>query len=167
MVGIAVLRITVTEGYLNAVLFYSNIANLFAGYFSLSETGKGAFFLTAWISQNFGIPACFYNGMTTVAVTGLHLLYIVYLVALTVSLTLILRCIQLPGLRQYAPSKVVGTLLMICYTSLLETCIEILSFSVVTTLEGDTLIIANYEECPKNFTRCILFRAWQLFTMHY
>ena len=77
VVGIAVLRITVTEGYLNAVLFYSNIANLFAGYFSLSVTGKGAFFLTAWISQNFGIPACFYDGMTMIAVTGLHLLYVV------------------------------------------------------------------------------------------
>ena len=145
VVGIAVLRITVTEGYLNAVLFYSNIANLFAGYFSLPVTGKGAFFLTAWISQNFGIPACFYDGMTMIAVTGLHLLYIVYLVALTVSLTLIMHCKQLPGSKEYAPSKILGTLLIICYTSLLEACIEIVSFSVVTTFEGDTLMRWHYD----------------------
>ena len=143
--GIAMLRITITEGYLNAVLFYSNVANLFAQYFSPAATGKGAFFLVAWISQTFGVPACFYNGMTTLAVTGLHLLYVLYLFALTGLLTLVLRSKKLPSSEQYTPSKVIGTMLVICYTSLLDNCVSILSFSYVTTLNGQTLVRWYYD----------------------
>ena len=138
--GITLLRITITEGYLNAVLFYSNIVHVYAVFFVPSEHGTGAFFLTAWISQNFGIPACFYDGMTNLTAMGLHLLYIVYLISLTVLLSLILKCKQLPWSDQFAPSKVVATLLVICYTSLLETCVEIISFTRVTTLDGEVYI---------------------------
>ncbi len=138
--GITLLRITITEGFLNAVLFYSNIVHVYAVFFVPSEHGTGAFSLTAWISQSFGIPACFYDGMTTLTAMGLHLLYIVYLVSLTVLLSLILRCKQLPWSDQFAPSKVVATLLVICYTSLLETCVEIISFTRVTTLDGEVYI---------------------------
>ena len=143
--GIAVLRITITEGYLNAILFYSNVANLFAQYFSPGATGKGAFFLAAWISQSFGLPACFYNGMTTLAVTSLHLLYILYLFALTGFFTLILHWKSLTFSKEHAPSKVIGTMLVLCYTSLLETCMGILSFSNITTLKNETLIRWYYD----------------------
>ncbi len=138
--GITFLRITITEGYLNAMLFYCNILNVYAVYFVAAERGKGAFFLAAWISQNFGIPACFYDGMTTLEAAGLHLLYIVYLLALTVLLSLLLRCKQLPQSNKFAPSKVVATLLVICYSGLLETCLEIMSFTIVRTLDGEVFI---------------------------
>ena len=78
--------------------------------------------------------------MTTLTAMGLHLLYIVYLFFLIFMLSLILRCKQLPWSDQFAPSKVVATLLVICYTSLLETCVEIISFTRVTTLDGEVYI---------------------------
>ncbi len=149
--GILFLRITITEGYLNAVLFYCNIITVYAVYFVPAEHGKGAFFLAAWISQQFGIPACFYDGMTTLASTGLHLLYIVYLFILTVLLSLLLRCKQLPQSDSFAPSKALATLLVICYTSLLETCLKIMSFTIVRALDGEVFIRWYFDANVKYF----------------
>ncbi len=113
---------------------------MYTVYFTPTEHGKGVFFLAGWISQNFDIPVCFYNGMTTLEATGLHLLYIVYLFVLTILLSLLLRCKQLRQSHKFAPSKVIATLLVICYTGLLETCLEIMSFTIVRTLDGAVFI---------------------------
>ena len=145
VLGMSLLRITITEGYLNSVLFFSNVVNLFAVYFTPLTTGKGAFIIAAWISQNVGISACFYNGMTTLSVFGLQYVYITYLFALVGCFGLIARYIQLPFTQEYAPSKVIATLFVILYASLLETSIGIMAFTRLTMLDGNILTRWYYD----------------------
>ncbi len=97
MVLLSVLRISIAEGYLNGVLFYSNVIDLFAVFFVPTNTYYIVVFVPLfWISQNLGIPACFFNGMTTLDAYALKFAYIAYLFVLMALASLLSRFVQLP-----------------------------------------------------------------------
>ena len=145
MFGMASLHITITEGYLNSVLFYSNIANLFDAYFTPLSIGSGFFIPVSWISQNLGIQTCFYDGMTTLDAYALRFAYIAYLFLLMGIVSLVARYFSLPRSYKYSPTKVFATLLILCYSSLLETCVSIFAFTSVYTSDGNVLTRWYYD----------------------
>ena len=138
--GMAFLHITISEGYLNGVLFYSNIVNLFAGDFVPAGIQKIAFIPTAFLSMNLGLRSCFFDGMNTLHIYALQLSFVAYLFGIFVVFTVLSRRIKFPGTEKYSTTKVFVTLFLLCYVSILQFCIGIISFVVLNTLGGETYL---------------------------
>lgn len=132
-------QISVAEGFFVAIIFYSNIITLYAVYFNDNEI-TAINFLTSFLSLNFGIPACLYDGMDSLVITTLQLVFVGYLFLLAVLLILIYQKIQLKWIdsssQRYSPSKIFATLIIISYVSILQSCFSILSFKIVKSFDG-------------------------------
>ena len=132
-------QISVAEGFFVAIIFYSNIITLYAVYFN-DDNITAITFLTSFLSHNFGIPACLYDGMDSLVVVTLQLAFVGYLFLLAILLILIYQRIQLKWIdslsQRYSPSKLFATLIIMSYVSILQSCVSILSFIVVESFDG-------------------------------
>ena len=151
------LRITIAEGYLNSVLFYSNLVNLFGFLLAPDADARGLLVPLSLLSTNLGFQVCFFDGMTTLHSYGLRFVYVIYLFVLMAFVTLISRFVQLPRSYIYSPTKVFATLLILCYTSLLETCVSIFAFTFVYTSDGRVLTRWFYDP------NVVYFEGWHGF----
>ena len=96
-----VLKLTLTTGTINGIIFYTQAAN-FGLYDILSNnanqcswvtryTMKLALFLISIMNLNIGFPLCFYNGMTELWKAGLSLLFPLYLLTIVVFIIIFSR----------------------------------------------------------------------------
>ena len=135
------ITITSTNGYLNGVLFYCNVITLYTKFF---VPANKSFILISFLNLNLGVEVCFYDGMDALTRVGLQLLFPTYLFLLMAMITYLARseywCSKYFRSDEFSASKMFGTLLILCYTSILETCIEILGVVYIQTLDGDNLI---------------------------
>ena len=89
------LRLTLTAGTLNGIIFYSQAANvgvLRALIFYADHHAALAQFISIFLSflnLNLGFPLCFYNGMTELWKTGLSLVFPIYLLTIVVILIIL------------------------------------------------------------------------------
>ena len=93
-----VLRLTLTIGTLNVIIFYIQVAN--PGLYDILSTNvsqspwtirysmKVALFVISILNLNVGFSQCFYNVMTELWKTGLSLLFPLYLMTIVVVLTI-------------------------------------------------------------------------------
>ena len=136
---LGLLQISVAEGFFVAIIFYSNIITLYAVYFNDNEI-TGINFLTSFLSLNFGIPACFYDGMDSLVVVALQLVFVGYLFLLALVHIFVDKRIPFKLIdkmnQKYSPSKTFATLIIISYVSILQSSVGILSFAVVETFDG-------------------------------
>ena len=96
-----VLRLTLTTGTINGIIFYVQVANaglldLFSiksSQFSLSINFcmKMAIFLISIMNLNLGFPLCFYNGMNELWKAGLCLVFPLYLLTIVIVLIILSR----------------------------------------------------------------------------
>ena len=142
---ISLLKITVTRGYLNGILFYCNVISLYTNTFApAGPTNISLFIVISFLNINLGVEACFYDGMNALARTGLQLVFPAYLFLLMGIITVLarskFRCSKCFINSKFNTNEMFGTLLILCYSSILGSCIEILGVVRVQTLAGDTLI---------------------------
>ena len=135
--AISFLQITISEGYLNGMLFYANVLNLYLPL--LTKSGSNIvhiFFLVSLLNLNVGFECCFYDGMTALARTGLNLVFPFYIFLLMSIIVLLAkwsnRFSNWSTRNGFSAAKVFVTLLVMSYSSLLETCVEILGFDRIT-----------------------------------
>ena len=140
------LHISVAEGFLSATLLFSNIITMYTVFFRKRDTLRGLNFLAAFLSLNFGFESCFYDGMDAQALVALQLGFVVYVNILSslgkymddhYSKPSIIRYFH----QKYSPSKALATLTILCYVSLLQASIGILSFTIIKSLDGDVRIV--------------------------
>ena len=129
VVAIAFLNFTVTEGYLNGVIFYSNIISFFIPTLA-PFIGKATiiFIFISWINFNPGVETCIYNGMDSLARTGLRFLFPLYLFFLMFVIVFLARHSKRISKAGFSATRAFATLLLLCYTSIATTCVELLSF---------------------------------------
>ena len=151
--GLGLLQISVAEGFFTATIFYSNIITLYAFYFNESEI-SGVNFLTAFFSLNFGIYTCLYDGLDSLALAALQLTFVAYLFLLALlHIVINKRLTFVDSLNQrYSPSKVFATLIILTYVSILQTSFGILSFTVVTSFDGDSHVVWFVDPTVDYFT---------------
>ena len=141
---ISLLKITVTRGCLNGILFYCNVISLYTNIFAPARPANTSFIVISFLNINLGVEACFYDGMNAFARTGLQLVFPAYLFLLMGIITVLarskFRCSKCFINSKFNANEMFGTLLIICYSSILGSCIEILGVVRVQTLAGDTLI---------------------------
>ena len=121
---IAFLGFTISEGYINSLLFYSNVTSFFVAFFA--PRNARIFFIVQFINLSLGFEACFFDGMTTLAKVGLQLLFPAYLFLLMLAIIILARCSSKISNAGFSAAKTFATLLLLCYTNVGQTCIEIL-----------------------------------------
>ena len=136
VVVVSILRISFSEGYLNGILFYCHIVNIFTCALAPRFRVNHAFIPIALLSLNLGFETCFYNGLSSLMRAFLRFIFPAYLFVLMGIIILLARVSRSLGSVEFSAAKTFSTLLFVCYTSVLEACIEILSFGYLNTLEG-------------------------------
>ena len=124
------LRLTLTTGTLNSIIFYIQIANT-ALYDVLSINAKQcswvirysmkvALFVISILNLNLGFPLCFYNGMTELWKVGLSLLFPLYLLIIVVVLIILSHfSLKLSNKIAHSSIQVLVTVVHLSFTKLL------------------------------------------------
>ena len=137
---ITYLQITITEGVLNGVLFYSNMVSLYAPLLAPTNPTGGNFIITAFLTLNLGVETCFYNGMTPLQKVWWQLSFPLYLFFLMIVIALLARCCKSKKFTGLSVIQAFGTLMILCYISVLDYSFEILTSQMITTLSGNRLL---------------------------
>ena len=159
VVVIKVFNITITDGYINGFIFYSNVLSIYLN--NLPSTQRISFFIAmAFMNLNFGIETCFYSGMAQIHLTGLTLLFPIYLLGILLVIVIFTEYVYLSTraeklvkcmtLRRSDSTKsandihsniiqVLVTLLLFSYTSIIQTCFDILGIVLINTSSGSII----------------------------
>jgi len=127
---ISFLGMTITDGYINGFIFYCNIVSIFLSdflAFSHDEGGSVVTPLVAFLNLDFGIETCFFNGMTQLDAVALNLIFPFYLAGILLAIVLLDKYCRRPNLfKDFNATHSFATILLLSYTSIVRTCIEIL-----------------------------------------
>ena len=139
-----VLRLTLTTGTLNGIIFYAQAAN--CGLLSLLTNCNTNNKVIIWFSQlaftflsllnlNLGFSLCFYNGMTEIWKTGLALVFPFYLLTILCIIILFSHCSSRVSNRIADSSvQVLITIVHLCFTKFLLIIIDVFTPGEVFTL---------------------------------
>ena len=136
VVAVSILRISFSGGYLNGILFYCHIVNAVTIALAPKFKVNHAFVPIALLSLNLGFETCLYSGLSSLMRAFLRFLFPAYLFMLMGIIVLLARVSRHLGNIEFSASKMFSTLLFVCYTSVLEACIEILGFGHLKTVDG-------------------------------
>ena len=137
VLGIALLGVTIAEGYLNGFVFYCNSLNYFFVYLYPRYPYDPVFSPAAWINLNLGIESCFFDGMTSVHRIGLRFLFPLYLFVIMGFIVLLGKKIKkFPNLK-FSASKTFATLILLCYFNIAGSCIEAMASTEYTSVYGN------------------------------
>ena len=149
------LKLTLTTGTLNGIIFYAQIANIgIVHYLNIpcDECAKDLIYLIrpvnifiSWLNLNLGFSLCFYNGMTEIWKAGLSLLFPVYLI-LIVGLLIILSRYSVTISNRFSRSsiQVLVTIVHLSFTKLLQSVLEVFSSAKIYTEGVDVPKIVWY-----------------------
>ena len=131
------LNLTVTDGNVNAFIFYTNIISINIPVFFPSINGfVPAYTFISLANLDLGIQTCFYNSMDDYAKMWLQLVFPFYLILIAMALIITSRystTIQRLTARRALP--VLATLFLLSYTKILHTVSSVLFFySTITHL---------------------------------
>ena len=121
--------LNVSSGTMSGLIFYANIVQvnraIFFDVLSASTTVNLCGIFIAWLNLDFGIKACFYNGMDAYAKTWLQFAFPLYVWGLAAVIILLSR--KFPSMAGRNPVKVLASLFLLSYAKLLRTIIMSLS----------------------------------------
>ena len=119
------LNLTVTDGDINAILFYVNIVGINTPIFFCQITRKLNTLSLA--NLDLGITTCFYNGMDDYAKMWLQLAFPLYLIVIATTLIIASRhSIRVLRLTANRALPVLATLFLLFYTKVLSTVSNVL-----------------------------------------
>ena len=127
-----VLRLTLTIGTLNGIIFYAQVANTgLLDILSIKDMQcsqgaqfgmKVALFFLSTLNLNLGFPLCFYNGMSELEKAGFSLLFPLYLLIIVVVLIILCRfSLRLSNRIAHSSVQVLVTVVHLSFTKLLLT----------------------------------------------
>ena len=126
-------HITISVGLFNGAILYANAVSLYAYLIYPNRYNPGlnpATIMLAWLNLNLGFELCFYDGMNSLAEVVFRLLFPLYLLFLLVVIVFVIRHTRHRLTR--SPVPVLSTIIWLSYSSLLQTCLEILGVTPIT-----------------------------------
>ena len=150
IVVIQYLNITITAGYINGAIFYSNIVSIFGYSIVPGKTYNEVLALTSFPSLDLGIETCLYDGMTVLQKVLWQLSFPVYLFILMFIITILART-KLLKFSQSAGSsttRLFATLLILCYVSVFAACSELIAFYIIYLKEQPPEFILQWRSDP-------------------
>lgn len=137
IVFLVVFRVNISTGYLNGIIFWCNILSLYKEVLVPRPSFLGITFLANWLTLNWGIETCFHVGMSAIERSWWQLCFSIYLFILMALIRVIFRCCKnVDGKTAISTIQAIATLLMMCYISILQFCIELLSYVHIYTEDG-------------------------------
>ena len=141
---IKILNLTVTQGTINGLIFYTNIVTANKSIFSPAQHNNFLSFLTvfiSWLNLDLGIETCFIKGLDGYWKTWLQFMFPFYVWLIAAAIILVSHC-STRATKIFGDSSVsvLATLFLLSYAKLLRSIITIFSF---TTLEYPDNITAN------------------------
>ena len=118
------LKLTLTTGTLNGIIFYAQVIGVIDVKISSSQYVISSMYLSAHVflsmlNLNLGFPLCFYNGMTELWKAGLSLLFPLYLLTIVVVLIILSRySLRLSNRIAHSSVQVLVTVVHISFTSM-------------------------------------------------
>ena len=135
------LNITITAGFINGAIFYSNIVSIYGTTLVPGGTTiNGAITLVSFPTLNLGFETCLHDKMNTLEKVWWQLSFPFYLFILMGITTLLARTKYLKFNRSAGLGTIqaFATLLILCYVSVLEACIELIGFRTIVTTSGSS-----------------------------
>jgi len=125
VVFLLALKLTVSVGTINGLIFYANIVAVNQAIFFPSGDNNILTVFIAWVNLDLGIETCFYDGMDAYARTWLQFVFPFYLWLLTALIILASHCsLRLSKYLGTNPVSVLATLFLLSYAKLLRTIIS-------------------------------------------
>ena len=132
VVIITIFNITITTGYINGVIFYSNIMTIYLSTLSPSFDGVILQVPILLLNLQVGVETCFYHGMTDIHAAFLSFIFPVYLLVILVLITFFVKWVDNKYLVKFISkiniTHVFATLILLSYTSIVRSCIYALDF---------------------------------------
>ena len=145
-------NLTVTEGTINGLMFYCNIIYSNHSLFFTSAVMKPQVFSSAlrpfidWMNLQLGISTCFYDGMTAYAKAWLQFVFPIYLWMIAGAIIFLSRrYTTITRLMGRNAVKVLATLFLISYASLLQSVIGALSYTSLNYSNGSNKLVWYYD----------------------
>lgn len=135
-------KLTVAAGTINGLIFYANIVGADRSFF-LAESSYSTFLrvFIAWLNLDFGIEACFYDGMDAYARTWLQLVFPLYIWIIVGFLIVTSRySLRISKWLGNNPVAILATLFLLSYTKLLRTVIVTFSFTYLDYPDGQRTV---------------------------
>lgn len=136
IIMISYFRITITGGYLNGILFYSNIVSIYGQLLVPQARYHGGLILVSFLTLNFGIETCLYDGMSSLEKVWWQLSFPLYLIFLMLAIRVLGRCFKWKRGAGFSLIQGIATLSVLCYVSVLQSCVELISAVDIETLSG-------------------------------
>ena len=154
---ITFLKVSVSEGYLNGILFYSHDLSQYT--FLLAPKAPAIFLPIAFLNFDLGVEVCFYDGMNSLAKTGLQFVFPFYIYFLMGTAIIACRFINKLPPKLLSAGKTIATLLVLSYTSILSTCIETLRYVVIGSISDHDVATVRWFIDP----HVHYFHGWHAF----
>ena len=132
--GIFFLELTINNGWTNSVIFFCSVVSIY-DYLVLDVRYNYLFLPLRLINLQIGVGLCFYDGMSSLSRTSVQLIFPIYLYILMVPFTILCRHFSWMS-TNFSPAKTLMTLSVMCYTSVLTTCVELVGVVRIDTFGG-------------------------------
>ena len=153
IVFLVVFRVNISTGYLNGIIFWCNIVSLYKEVLVPGQSYLGLTFLANWLTLNWGIETCFHVGMSAFERSWWQLCFSIYLFILMALIRCIFKCCKnVDSKTAFSTIQAIATLLIMCYISILQFCIEPLSFARIYTEDGKILLRWRVDPTMEYFT---------------
>ena len=130
--GLFMLKLTVATGSLHGLTFYANIVTVNQAILVPPDTFKGLSVFLSWVNLDFGIKACFYNGMDQYAKVWLQFVFPCYLLLLVIAIIVLCRySIRASKLFGSNPVSVLATVILLSYTKILRNILAAFSYATL------------------------------------
>ena len=136
-VVLVVVLMTVATGTLNGITFYANVLGATSG---TGLSNRIPSILISWLNLEIGFDVCFFEGMDTYWKTWLQLAFPSYVILLVILIIVVsehsVRFSQLIARKN--PVVTLGTLILLSYTTILQTTITALALAKVKYPDGSS-----------------------------
>ena len=135
--AIALLELTIEKGWVYTIFLYCNLITITP--ISLPIDHLGLIYAPIYLlSFELGIDVCLFDGMTAIGRTYFKLLFPIYLFILMFIFTLVNKKITISS--NFSPIKTFMTISIMSYSSILDTSVEVVSGTTISTLRGENFI---------------------------
>ena len=147
---IHMLRLTVTMGTINGLIFFCNIMSINESLFFNTLKFSFVRLFISLINLDLGFEMCFYEGMSELVKTGVQFIFPLYLWLLMFIIIMIGKRYIRSKKSTHSAVPVLATLIFLSYSKLLRTAISVFSFVTV-----------HYSTKESDFSSLKLLVAWQ------
>ena len=138
---IKLMDITVSSGFINSLIFYSNIVKVNEHIFLPHRTTNPITLFISWFNLDLGIETCFYDGLDAYAKAWLQFVFPFYLWCIAGLIIILARySSRFARLTGNNSVPVLATLFLLSYAKLLRNVITILSYTTVDTAQGQKVV---------------------------